>query len=131
LPIKKHRDISFKVGDLVFLQLHPYMQQIAFNQKLASHFYDLYPVTQKIRAVAYKLHLPNGARIHPVFHVSLLKKYIGESALPLKELLPVTDDGVVILEPQHILDTRWAKRGNKFEEDSLVQWKHLPVEDAT
>jgi hypothetical protein len=38
---------------------------------------------------------------------------------------------VVILELQHILDTRWVKRDNKFEEETLVQWKHLLVEDAT
>jgi len=50
--------------------------------------------------------------------------------MPSKELPPITDDGAVILEPQHILDTRWVKQGNKFEEETLVQWKHLPVEDA-
>jgi hypothetical protein len=88
-------------------------------------------VIQKIGAVAYKLQLPDGARIHSVFYVSLLKKYMGDSTMPLKELPPVTDDGVVILEPHQILDTRWVKQGNKFEEDSLVQWKHLLVKDAT
>ncbi|RVW32429.1 Transposon Tf2-8 polyprotein [Vitis vinifera] len=43
----------------------------------------------------------------------------------------VNEEGAVILEPQHILNTRWVKRGNKFEEENLIQWKHLPVEDAT
>jgi len=41
--------------------------------------------------------------------------------MPLKELPPITDDGAVILEPQHILNTRWVKQGNKFEEEILVQ----------
>jgi hypothetical protein len=88
-------------------------------------------VLQKMGAVAYKLQLPDGARIHPVFHVSLLKKYVGDSAMPATELPPVTDEGVVILEPHQILDTRWVNRGNKFEADCLVQWKHLSVDDAT
>ena len=108
LAYKKHWDISFEVGDLVFLKLHPYKQYTAFkhaHQKLARHFYGPYLVTQKIRIVAYKLHMLDGARIFPVFHVSLLKKYVGESAMPLKELPPITDDGVVILELQLILDT--------------------------
>ena len=131
---QKRRDVSFEVGDLVFLKLHPYRQQTAFkraHQKLASRFYGPYPVIQKIGAVAYKLQLPEGARIHPVFHVSLLKNFVGELAEPSQELPPVNEEGVVILEPQHILDTRWVKRGNKFEEENLIQWKHLPVEDAT
>ena len=134
LADKKRWDISFEVGDLVFLRLHPYRQQTIFkraHQKLASRFYGPYPVLQKLGAVAYKLQLPDGARIHPVFHVSLLKKYVGDSAMPSTELQPVTDDGVVVLEPHKILDTRWVKQGNKFEADYLVQWKHLPVEDAT
>ena len=131
---QKRRDVSFEVGDLVFLKLHPYRQQTAFkraHQKLASRFYGPYPVIQKIGVVAYKLQLPEGARIHPVFHVSLLKNFAGELAEPSQELPPVNEEGAVILEPQHILDTRWVKRGNKFEEENLIQWKHLPVEDAT
>ncbi|RVW63788.1 Transposon Tf2-2 polyprotein [Vitis vinifera] len=131
---QKRRDVFFEVGDLVFHKLHPYRQQTAFkraHQKLASRFYGPYPVIQKIGAVAYKLQLPEGARIHPIFHVSLLKNFVGELAEPSQELPPVNEEGVVILEPQHILDTRWVQRGNKFEEENLIQWKHLPVEDAT
>ncbi|RVW19271.1 putative mitochondrial protein [Vitis vinifera] len=84
-------------------------QQTAFkraHQKLASRFYRPYPMIQKIGVVAYKLQLPEGAHIHPVFHVSLLKNFVGELAKPSQELPPVNDEGAVILEPQHILDTR-------------------------
>ena len=80
--------------------------------------------------VAYKLQLPTRARIHPVFRISLLKKFIGERILPSIELPPVIDEGAIILESQHILDTHWIKRGKKFEEKHLVKWKHLPTEEA-
>jgi hypothetical protein len=30
-----------------------------------------------------------------------------------------------------VLDTRWVKRGSKFIEESLIQWKRLPRDDAT
>ena len=35
------------------------------------------------------------------------------------------------MEPEAILNTRWVKKGSSFVEESLVQWKKLPKEDAT
>jgi hypothetical protein len=43
----------------------------------------------------------------------------------------VADDGELLMEPEVILDTRWVKREFKFIEESLVQWKRLPLDDAT
>ncbi|WKA08976.1 hypothetical protein VitviT2T_026656 [Vitis vinifera] len=125
----KRRDIQFAVGDQVLLKLHPYRQQTVFkraHQKLSSRYYGPYPILEKIGAVAYRLQLPPTARIHPVFHVSLLKPYNGTPAVT-----PLADNGVITLEPQQILDTRWIKRGDIFMEESLVHWKHLPHEEAT
>ena len=130
----KRRDVEFQVGDMVFLRLHPYRQQSVFKrayQKLASKFFGLFPVEEKIGNVAYRLKLPATARIHPVFHVSLLKKHIGDHTVMGTELPPMADAEEIIIEPDMILDTRWVKRGSKFIEERLVQWKHLPKEDAT
>lgn len=128
------RDVSFKEGDMVFLKLQPYRQSSAFkraHQKLASKFFGPYPILQQVGRVAYKLQLPEGVRIHPVFHVSLLKKYVGDAANSQPDLPPVSDEGEIILEPEAILDHRWVKQGGKFITESLVQWKHLPAEEAT
>lgn len=106
---KNRREVTFAVGDMVLLKLHLYWQQSIFkrvHQKLASQFYGPYLVVQKISTVAYKLQLPEGSCIHPVFHVSLLKKYMGDLLVPFTELPPVTDEGLSILEPQQFLDTR-------------------------
>ncbi|KAH9647661.1 Wall-associated receptor kinase-like 22 [Citrus sinensis] len=108
---KHRRDVEFQQNDL----------------KLASKFFGPYRVLEKIGSVAYKLQLPEGARIHPVFHVSLLKKVVGEVPHNSSELPPIDDDGVIILEPDSIVDTRWLKRGGKFIEQSLVRWKRLPL----
>jgi hypothetical protein len=108
----KRRDIEFQVGDLVFLKLHPYRQQSVFKrayQKLVSRFYGPYPVEKKIENVAYKLELPHNSRIHPVFHVSLFLKKMGEQIIAHTDLPPVADDGELLIEPECILDTRWVK----------------------
>ena len=65
----KRREVHFKVDDLVLLKIH--------HQKFASKYYGPFPIIEKLGTVAYKLQLPDMARIHPVFHVSLLKPFVG------------------------------------------------------
>lgn len=89
---------------------------------------------EKLGPVAYKLQLPDATRIHTIFHVSLLKPYYQHedaAIIPTTKLPPFTNEGVVMLEPQKILDMRWVKQGAKMIEQSLVQWKYIPVKEAT
>lgn len=102
------RDVEFQEGDMVILKLHPYRQQTFFrgaHQKLANRFYGPYMVAKKVGVVAYHLQLPEGARVHPVFHVSLLKKKIGEGYVASRELPPITDDGEIMVKSKKILET--------------------------
>ncbi|KAF2325716.1 hypothetical protein GH714_033646 [Hevea brasiliensis] len=130
----KRRDVEFQVGDHVYLKLQPYRQQSVSkraSQKLASRYFGPYRVLERVGKLAYKLELPAGSKVHPVFHVSLLKQHIGDT-FPVSDVLPLlSDDGEAILEPATILDTRWIRRGSRTIQESLVLWKHLPQEDAT
>ena len=55
---------------------------------------------QKIGSMAYKLKLPASSQVHPVFHVSYLKKVIGDK-LPVQAILPELDEeGKTILDPK-------------------------------
>lgn len=89
---KLRTERSFDVGEWVYLRLQPYRQKsIAMrrNLKLAPRFYGPYQIIQKLGSVAYKLDLPSTSRIHPVFHVSCLKKKLGQQILPIPTLPPV------------------------------------------
>ena len=72
----KWRQESFEVDDWFFLKLQPCRQRSLARRpfdKLASRFYGPYHDVQKIRKVAYRLELPESAKVHPIFHVSQLK----------------------------------------------------------
>ncbi|CAN0928877.1 hypothetical protein LINGRAHAP2_LOCUS36724 [Linum grandiflorum] len=128
------RDVTYAAGDWVYLKLHPYRQHTVFrraSQKLACRYYGPYLITARIGSVAYRLELPTGSRVHPVFHVSLLRRCNTPNPTASSAIPPVTDDGNLLLQPDAILDTRWTRQGSRFIEEVLVQWHALPAEDAT
>lgn len=76
------RIVEFRVGDLVYLRIRPYKQKSLarrINEKLSPRYFGPYQILQKIRQVACKLDLPKTVAIHLVFHVSLLKKALGDT----------------------------------------------------
>lgn len=106
----ERRDVSFEVGNLVFLKLRPYRHRSLAkfsNEKLSPRFYGPYKVIMLFGSVAYRLQLPAAAKIHPVFHVSQLKKAIGLS-IPAQEVpRSLTADMELRVEPERLLATRF------------------------
>jgi hypothetical protein len=91
----------------VFLHLQPYKKNSLKEdhcQKLAPNFYGPYTIIKCIGHMAYKLALPSHSKIHPVFHVSYLKKVIGSKCHIQTSLLELDEEGSIWLQPQAILD---------------------------
>jgi len=130
-----HRtDRQFELGDWVYVKLQPYRQQsvvLRRNQKLGLKFFGPFPILARVGEVAYKLQLPSSAKIHPVFHVSLLKKYVRPSPSTLGTVPDIDDLGVIAMEPVTILAKKLGKRGNRAMVYLLVQWSNNPKEEAT
>lgn len=118
---------DFSVGDNVFLKLQPYVQStvaVRSNHKLCFKYFCPFPIIAKVGSVAYRLQLPEGSQVHPVFHVSQLKK-----ALPphrqVSSSLPSDTDS--FMTPVKTLDHRWRQKGNRRIRQVLTQWSNLPA----
>ena len=99
--------------------------------KLSPKFYGPYQVLQRIGEVAYKLALPPTAKIHPVFHVSCLKKVIGNNCRIQTSLPELDEEGSIWLQPEQVLDTRVKQLHGRMIKEVLVKWKDTSPKDAT
>jgi hypothetical protein len=67
--------VTIAVGDLVLLSTKNIKVQHGGSDKLFPRFLGPFRVIHEVNPVAFWLELPAPMRIHPVFHVSLLRKY--------------------------------------------------------
>lgn len=122
----KHRvERSFEVGDEVYLKLQPYRQKTVSyrkSSKLANKYYGPNRIIQKIGSHAYKLQLPTDAKVHNVFHVSLLKKKISPKVTSSSEIPEAPEFVSSALHPFKILNTRVLHLPEGNSTQVLIQW---------
>jgi len=131
----KHRqERTFAVGDWVYVKLQPHIQQSVArrtNQMLSYKYFGPYLVLQTVGKVAYKLQLPANSHIHPVLHVSQLKK-----ALPPNTSLSTDEELRLLymledLPPSQVLDQRLHLVGHRVVPVALLQRESCPAHWAT
>lgn len=119
---KKRTEHVFSVDDWVYLKPQPYSQRslaTRANPKLAFRYFGPFQVLQRVGGTSYKLALPDSCQIHPVIHVSQLRRAVSPKTEVLKELpAPATPRP----EPVAVLETRLYQRGGEPLPQILVQW---------
>ncbi|XP_062112603.1 uncharacterized protein LOC133823769 [Humulus lupulus] len=93
------------------------------------------PAAFRIGQVVYKLQLPPQLKIHPVFHVSMLKPYHGDEEDPergVSKRAPTAMTTSYDKEVECVLADREVrkKRIPRYTE-YLIKWKNLPDEEAS
>ncbi|GJR43268.1 hypothetical protein Tco_1311371 [Tanacetum coccineum] len=150
----KHKPMEFQVGDRVMLKVSPWKGVVHFGKrgKLNPRYVGPFKVLAKVRAVAYKLKLPQELnRVHNTFHVSNLKKcYADEPLVVPLDGLHIDDKLHFIEEPIEIIDrevkrlkqsriliikVRWnSRRGPEFtwecEDQFRKKYPHLFTKTA-
>ncbi|GJR16946.1 putative reverse transcriptase domain-containing protein [Tanacetum coccineum] len=131
---KRCKPLEFEVGDHVLLKVSPWKSVVRFGKKgkLAPRYVGPFEILERIGPIAYRLRLPEKLiGVHDTFHVSNLKKCLGNANLhvPLNEI-KIDKTLRFVEEPREIMDcevkslkrsriplvkVRWnSKRGPEF-----------------
>jgi hypothetical protein len=131
----RRRELSFEVGDFVYLKLSPMRGLCHFKVqgKLSPRFIGPFKILEKRGEVAYQLELPPQlSDVHDVFHISQLKKclHVPEEQIPMEDLDAKEDHSYQQYHVK-ILETSVRVTRNKRVKMCKVQWSHDTEEDAT
>jgi hypothetical protein len=132
---KRKRDLSFEIGDFVYLKVSPMRGTHRFRvkEKLAPRYVGPFKIIDYKGEVAYQLELsPQLSEVHNVFHVSQLKKCLRvlEEQLPM-EYLDLGGDLTYSERPIKILDNTERVTRSKVIKMCKVQWSHHTKDEAT
>ncbi|XP_074288212.1 uncharacterized protein LOC141613380 [Silene latifolia] len=131
----RRSDISFQVGEKVLLRVSPMKGVMRFGKrgKLSHKFIGPYEILDRVGEVAYRLALPPAlARVHNVFHVSQLRRYLSDPSHILSHDVVEVDEQLTYIEtPKEILDRKVRK--TRHGETALVKvlWTNHKAEEAT
>jgi transposase InsO family protein len=117
----KRSDITFALGEKVLLSSQNIKLKAPGAGKLLPRYLGPFVIKRKVGEVAYELDLPHTmARLHPVFHASLLKKWRDNGAYqpPPPDLF----NGEEYFHVQSIIDHRERTYKNTVRRDFLVKW---------
>ena len=129
------KELEFEVDDMVFLKVALWKGVIRFQkrEKLNLRYIGPFRIIKRIGPVAYHLELPSElSRIHNVFHVLMLKKYVSDPShileAPPNEL---NEDLSYEVQPVGIVDQRIKELRKKTIPMVKILWRSDTIEETT
>lgn len=129
---KERQHHMFKVGDKVKLSTVNLNLPSTMSKKLTARYLGPFKVEKIINPVVYKLKLPASLKIHPVFHISLLRPWKEDGEFPDHQgesapVLVYPDDDQWLVDK--LLDKRRERVGRHWVVKYLVRWLNCGPED--
>ena len=125
---KRRKDLEFKVEDRVFLKLSPWKSVVCFGKrgKLSPRYVGSFEIFERIGPVVYRLDFPEElSRVHNVFHISMLRKYISDPSHVLETPeIELRDDLSYEEQPMLILGREEKELHNKTISLVKVLWRN-------
>ncbi|WMV13413.1 hypothetical protein MTR67_006798 [Solanum verrucosum] len=110
---RRRRPLRFSVGDRVFLRVSPMKGVMRFGRrgKLSPMYIGPFEILWTVGEVAYELALPpTFSAIHPVFHVSMLRRYVPDESHVLQYDAVELDDRLTFVEETVAILARDVRR---------------------
>jgi hypothetical protein len=131
----RRRNLSFKVGDFVYLEVSPMrgLHHFKIRGKLALRYIGPFKILEQRGEAAYQLELPPQlSDVHHIFHVSQLRKClrVPEEQMPLEEL-QVREDLTYQEYPMKILEILEKVTRNNRYKMFKVKYSNHTEEEAT
>ncbi|KAH0776134.1 hypothetical protein KY290_007545 [Solanum tuberosum] len=131
----RRRPLKFEIDDWVYLKVSPIKGIMRFGKKgkLSPRYIGPYRIVNKIGNVAYELELPQElAAVHLMFHISTLKKCMGDPSLIIPtENIEIKDSLSYEEILVQILDRQVRKLRTKEVASVKELWRNQFVKEAT
>jgi hypothetical protein len=117
------RDFGFKEGEEVLLSTQNLKLPKGITSKLSNRYTGPFKIVDAVSPTAYTLQLSDTLKIHPVFHVSLLKAYnSGGNNSHEQKIVEIVDESQRECEEDKLLGKRFGKDSQM---EYLVLWKAM------
>jgi len=121
---KSRQEVKFQEGDKMWLNIKNFRLPKGLSHKFLGPYAGPFKVLKKKLFDIYKLELPENLRIHPTFHVFLLKLVTHDASRPNREHNSKPPPDLVHNEPKFEVEVVFQSkqlRGRKRK--YLVKWK--------
>jgi len=129
---KSRREVKFQEGDEVWLNIKNFQLPKGLSHKFLGPYAGPFKVLEKKLSDTYKLELPENLKVHPTFHVSLLKSVARNASRPNQEHNSKPSPDLVHNELEFEVEVVLKSRQLRGRErEYLVKWKGYHTIEAS